>query len=122
MCEREQEIILGYYPVMEEYRKNRAKAGLSKRGICVDRCMAGQIISLWEAGIRTYGCCCGHGEKVGFINLAPEDFAKAIELGWEEHEQHAHHDRKDTVFPKKPYPCDYDSGLNGQVVWQGLQQ
>jgi len=106
MCEREQEILLGFYPVMEEYRQNRARAGLSKRGISVDRCMAGQIISLWKAGIRTYGCCCGHGEYDGWINVAREDFTKAMELGWKQYHYEDEPDRKDTVFAKKPYPCD----------------
>ena len=94
---------MGYYPVMEEYRKNRAKAGLSKSGISVDRCMAGQIISLWKAGIRTYGCCCGHGDRVGMINVGEEDFEKALELGWEKYDFENAPDRRDTVLARSPY-------------------
>ena len=115
MCKREEQILLGYYPVMEEYRKNRAKSGLPTWGVSLDRCLANQIISLWNAGIKTYGCCCGHGENAGWINVAPEDFEKAIELGWKEHDLHGSN-RKDTVFAKKPYRCDYDIKMNGQVV------
>ena len=106
MCEPGQQIILGYYPVMRRYRKARAKAGLPENGICVDRCMVSRIIDLWKAGIRTYGCCCGHGDISGFINIDEADFEKAMELGWEQYHFEDQPDRKDTIFAKKSYPCD----------------
>ena len=111
MCGRNperQQILLGYYPIMAEYRKNHVKAGLTTWGISMDRCLAGQIIDLWEAGIRTYGCCCGHGKYKGWINTGPEDFEKAIALGYKHYIYENAPDRKDTVFAKNPYPCDYD--------------
>lgn len=30
--------------------------------VCVDACIADQITMLWENGIWTKGCCCGHGK------------------------------------------------------------
>lgn len=30
------------------------------RTVCVDACIADQIKALWEIGIWTVGCCCGH--------------------------------------------------------------
>jgi len=86
------QIILGYYPVMREYADNRLKEGLSNYGICVDRCIVDQVVELWEAGIRTYGSCCGHNKTEGFINVGEEDYEKALLLGFEPY-----------VFDKKPY-------------------
>lgn len=31
--------------------------------VCVDACLAGLITALWQAGVRTYGCCCGHNGR-----------------------------------------------------------
>lgn len=30
--------------------------------VLIDRCMVDQIIELNRAGIKTTGCCCGHGK------------------------------------------------------------
>lgn len=35
----------------------------------VDRCIAPIVQALNQAGIYTSGCCCGHGESDGTINL-----------------------------------------------------
>ena len=40
-----------------------------KTNILVDECLADEIESLWNKGIRTAGCCCGHGKYLGFINI-----------------------------------------------------
>ena len=31
-------------------------------GICVDACIADAIVMLWDNGIITRGCCCGHNK------------------------------------------------------------
>ena len=96
------QITLGYYPIMREYADNRRRAGLSPYGICVDRCIADQVVELWEAGVRTYGSCCGHNIEDGFINVG-EDYEKAIALGFEPYiynKQPFDLDRKDTVKTK----------------------
>jgi hypothetical protein len=33
------------------------------REVCIDSCIVEQIKCLWESGIETLGCCCGHGNK-----------------------------------------------------------
>lgn len=38
----------------------------------LDRCIAPAIEALWAAGIRTRGCCCGHGSGHGVISLVTE--------------------------------------------------
>lgn len=42
--------------------------GEVKRQVSVDACIASVISHLWECGIRTLNCCCGHGtEKPSII-------------------------------------------------------
>lgn len=94
------QVLLGYYPVMQDYYNNRIKAGLSGYGIPVDRCIVAEVIELWEANIQTYGCCCGHNKVAGFINVGEEDFNKAITLGWVKYEFKDNPKRCDTVMIK----------------------
>lgn len=92
------QIVLGYYPVMRKYQDNRIADGSPGYGICVDRCIVGEVIALWKAGIRTYGCCCGHNKVKGFINVGEEDFERAISLGYEKYEFPDDPDREDTIL------------------------
>lgn len=40
--------------------------------VCIDKCLLREILSLWEMGIKTTGCCCGHGNKDNaFIGVLP---------------------------------------------------
>ena len=52
--------------------------------ISVDRCIADQIKMLWEYGIETTGCCCGHGKDVPNVIVADylkeEDISRILEL------------------------------------------
>ena len=82
----ENQTLLGYYPIMREYRDNRVAAGLSGDGIPVDTCLVEQVIELWKAGIRTYGCCCGHNKVDAFINVNADDYTRALALGFEPYE------------------------------------
>ena len=36
----------------------------------IDRCLVPLIMALNRGGVRTRGCCCGHGEQRGYIVLA----------------------------------------------------
>lgn len=49
---------------------------------CVDACMVPTIKALWDAGIPTINCCCGHNGKAGkrSVIVDPEyaEAAKAI--------------------------------------------
>lgn len=92
-------VILGYYPIMREYAGNRIASGLSGYGICVDKCIADQVIYLWEHGVKTYGSCCGHNKKQGFINVG-EDFNKAVAMGFEPYIFEGDEGRLDTVKVK----------------------
>lgn len=54
-----------------------------KTEIWVDACLAKEITELWAKGIRTTGCCCGHGKERGTIGVHNCDAHKMIELGYE---------------------------------------
>jgi len=46
-------------------------AGDFRQGIAkVDKCIAPIIKALNAGGVLTKGCCCGHGEIMGYIRLA----------------------------------------------------
>ena len=44
----------------------------------IDTCIVPAVQALWVAGIKTVGCCCGHGMKFGVISVETKE--KAIEL------------------------------------------
>ncbi len=52
--------------------------------ICVDRCIIPQIEALWAAGVKTLGCCCGHGKTSPSIvineNSTAEEVATAVRV------------------------------------------
>lgn len=37
----------------------------------IDACIVDAVKALWAAGIRTIGCCCGHGSKHAVISFEP---------------------------------------------------
>jgi hypothetical protein len=68
---------------MSEYKKHRKEAGLSGE-VYVDSCLGDEIMFLWNIGIKTGGCCCGHNLLDGFINsLHEEDSIKMKIFGYE---------------------------------------
>jgi len=95
-------VMMGYYPVMRQYRDARVADGLSGDGIMIDRCLVDEVVSLWKANIRTYGNCCGHnipGVRP-MINIDPDDMDKAIALGYEVYRFENEPERRDTIIPK----------------------
>jgi hypothetical protein len=50
--------------------------------ICIDRCIADEIISLWRLGIKTTGCCCGHNNLPGYVGVENSDIPKMKALGY----------------------------------------
>jgi len=57
----------------------------SSRWQCVeiDKCLLPEILKLWEMGIKTTGCCCGHGDSSkAFISVQNEFISKMLDLGY----------------------------------------
>jgi len=52
-------------------------------GIQIDRCLVPQIKRMWELKIKTFGCCCGHGKRKGFISIPLSHAEKAIDNNFE---------------------------------------
>lgn len=68
----EPEVILDFARYFPDTEKPR---------VCVDPCIAATIESLWAAGIRTRGCCCGHNRAAASVILDdPEDALRAAEI------------------------------------------
>ena len=53
------------------------------RIVSIDRCLVPEVYSLWLKGVATIGCCCGHGEGNGYIQVIGADNAAMMELGYE---------------------------------------
>lgn len=74
-----------------------------KLSIVVDECLANEIEFLWSRGIKTTGCCCGHGISLGFIQVR-EEYIEVMEyLGYVHYiypEKFGGTDRKDAFIPK----------------------
>ena len=64
--------------------------------VCLDKCISDEVRSLWEQGIKTTGCCCGHGKLEPFIGVAPSDIPRMKSLGY-------------LVAPNPSRPGDEDS-------------
>lgn len=72
------------------------------RGICVDVCLALEISRLWRAGIKTTGCCCGHGKPLAYIGVIPEHIGQMKEMGYEVSFNPSRPGDEDSFVPKTP--------------------
>lgn len=51
--------------------------------VSIDKCLLSEILKLWELGIKTTGCCCGHGDSTkAFIGVSDESIPTMKELGY----------------------------------------
>lgn len=72
-------VMLPYYvtdPTAEKKEKQT-------KVVCIDKCLLPEILKLWEKGIKTTGCCCGHGNPdMAFIGVKDEYIEKMKDLGY----------------------------------------
>lgn len=71
--------------------------------VCVDTCLASEIGWLWQHGIETNGCCCGHGyDSDAYIGVYAASVEKMKELGYKQfvHPTHPPVRPKQTFIPK----------------------
>lgn len=79
------------------------KCGFSNefKYVAVDKCLIKEIIDLWEQGIHTTGCCCGHGDaSKAFIGVDFEDIDKMKALGYKVHFNSCRPEDEDSFVPK----------------------
>ena len=51
--------------------------------VAVDKCLLHEIQSLWERGIKTTGCCCGHGNpNCAFLGVKENHINEMKALGY----------------------------------------
>ena len=86
-----------------------------KDEVRVDECIADEIADLWSKGIKTTGCCCGHGYMLGFIQVADEHIKDMEKLGYIHYIYQSDFggiERKDAFIPKS-YGHTYEGYSNG---------
>ena len=89
-----------------------------KKIIQIDFCLKQEIQYLWDQGIRTTGCCCGHGRNLGFIQVLNEDIGAMYDLGYQNYiyeDDFGGVERKDAFIPKstRHYYNGYTDGYLG---------
>lgn len=74
--------------------------GIGNHSICLDRCIAPEILILWNKGITTTGHCCGHNKLDPYIGVIDEDIDKMKKLGYEVSFNHMRPEDEDSFKPK----------------------
>ena len=86
-----------------------------KTSVQVDDCLSEEIKDLWSKGIKTTGCCCGHGMNLGFIEVTDDCIKAMEELGYVHYvyrSEYGGKERKDAFIPKS-YGHNYNGFSNG---------
>lgn len=53
--------------------------------VAIDKCLMREILDLWEMGIKTTGCCCGHGRNgMQFIGVEEEYALQMHNMGYKD--------------------------------------
>lgn len=67
--------------------------------ICIDKCLEDEIKGLWELGITTTGCCCGHNKVPAFIGVIDDDIQRMKEFGYKRQHNPCRPDDNDSFVP-----------------------
>lgn len=89
------------YPPVELLKCNSCDE--YKSSVVVDKCLSDEIERLWSKGVKTTGCCCGHGINLGFIEVRDECIEIMEQLGYVHYiypEKFGGVERKDAFIPK----------------------
>ena len=90
------------------------------RGICVDACLALEITQLWSRGIRTTGCCCGHGRLEPTIGVSDESAEEMLAAGYvrhpNPHDPDAHVFQAKSGWPARPAAPTQSAAQTGEVL------
>ena len=72
----------------------------SREYICVDRCLVNEIRALWNLGIITTGCCCGHNQMESFIGVLDKFIPQMRGLGYMVHFNQCRPNDEDSFISK----------------------
>lgn len=82
----------------------------------VDKCLLPEILKLWEMGIKTMGCCCGHGNpELAFIDVKSEYISRMKEMGYQVQFNPCRPNDEDSFVPKTE--LKYGSADKGFNWW-----
>lgn len=90
---------------------SKSKIEYKNYPIGIDSCIVDEIRELWSKGIRTCGCCCGHGYNLGYIEVEDEDIEKMEQMGYCHYiypKMFGGVDRKEAFIPKTGQKHNYD--------------
>lgn len=73
--------------------------GEKKESVCLDPCIAAEVIELWRKGIVTTGCCCGHKKHPAYIGVMDEFIPSMKKLGYEVQPNNSDFSREDSFYP-----------------------
>ncbi len=91
------------YAIYLPYKVEGYKAKFSKEGaklVMIDKCLLPEILGLWEKGIKTTGCCCGHNKLEPFISVRKEFVKDMEEMGYK-HQENKYCKEDNTHFSPK---------------------
>jgi len=71
-----------------------------RKTVCIDKCLVDEIKYLWNIGIRTTGCCCGHNIQQGYIGVIDEDISRMKNLGYTVASNTCRPNDEDSFVPK----------------------
>jgi hypothetical protein len=73
----------------------------------IDKCLVSEVKQLWAAGVRTTGCCCGHGVATPYIGVIEAHISAMKRLGYEATPNNCRPDAKDSFYPKTKMPAEH---------------
>ena len=82
--------------------------------VAIDKCLLPEILRLWEDGIKTTGCCCGHGRpELAFIGVKEEYIGRMKLKGYDVAPNSCRPGAEDSFRPKTGLQYgDADRGFN----------
>jgi hypothetical protein len=83
--------------------------------VSIDKCLLREILDLWELGIKTTGCCCGHGDSSrSFIGVKRGYEDRMRRMGYVERRNECDADDRSEFCPKTKmvYSDNIDKGFN----------
>lgn len=104
------------YNIMLPYLVDSDSAKQSKT-VAIDKCLLSEVVSLWEQGIKTTGCCCGHSKQGAFIGVKEEFIPRMKELGYKVRLNACRPDDEDSFVPKTKFK--YGEANKGFNWWDG---
>lgn len=107
------------YNIMLPYLVSDGSDKMEPKTVAVDKCLLPEILKLWEAGIKTTGCCCGHGRNQPFIGVREEYIPQMKDLGYVVVHNSCRPDDEDSFAPKTK--LQYGSADKGFNWWDEVE-